>query len=152
MARPSLNAVETVLASPAIAVVGVSADPKKFGSVVYRELKSRGRKVVPVHPTRGSVDGDRCYPSVASLPPEVTAVVTVVPPPVTERIVDECIAHGIRAVWMQQGSASDAAVRKAKQAGMAVVHGHCVLMFLEPVTSIHRVHRFFWKLLGRYPR
>jgi hypothetical protein len=152
MSRPPLSAVQAILASPAIAVVGVSANPRKFGAVLYRELKSRGRKVVPVHPTRTTVDGDPCYPSVAALPPGITSVVSVVPPAATEKVVDECAARGIASIWMQQGSSSPAAVRKATEAGMTVVHGQCLLMFLEPLGTPHRAHRFFARLFGHYPR
>jgi len=152
MPRSALSAVHEFLASPAIAVVGVSADQKKFGAVLYRELKSRGRNVYPVHPARPAVDGEHCYPSVTSLPHEVTGVVTVVPPSATERVVDECITKGIRSIWMQQGSSSPEAIRKAEQAGLSVIHGQCLLMFLEPVGSFHKVHRFFRKAFGGYPR
>lgn len=146
------DAVQTFLSSSPIAVVGVSRNPKKFGTVIYRELKQRGRKVVPVHPERPVIEGDPSFASVSDLPGEVRAVITVVPPAVTEKVVDECIAHGVRGLWMQQGSSSATAIRKAEEAGMTVVHGQCILMFLEPVRSVHAFHRFIWKLFGRYPR
>jgi hypothetical protein len=140
------------LDSPAIAVVGVSENPRKFGAVIYRELKNRGRKVAAVHPSRTTVDGDPCYPSVAALPPEFDAVISVVPPAATEQTVDQCITRGIRRIWMQQGSESRKAIEKAEQAGISVVHGECLLMFLEPVGSVHAVHRFLAELFRRYPR
>lgn len=146
------TAVETFLSFPAFAVVGVSADRRKFGNVVYREMRQRGLRVYPVNPRLPRVEEDVCFPSVADVPEEVQAVVTVVPPRETERIVTQCAARGVKAIWMQQGSSSDASVRAAREAGMTVVHGHCLLMFIEPVASVHRFHRWVWKLIGRYPR
>jgi uncharacterized protein len=144
-------AIEHFLQSPALAVVGVSANRRKFGNVVFRELRSRGRTVFPVHRSLETVEGERCYRSVEELPGGVTGVVTVVPPSETEGIVDACVAKGITALWMQQGSESPRAIARAAELGIQTVHGECLLMFLEPVKSIHGVHRWFAKLFGRYP-
>lgn len=145
-------AIERFLQSPAIAVVGVSANRRKFGNVVFRELRSRGRTVFPVHRSLETVEGERCYRSVEELPGGVSGVVTVVPPSETEGIVEACAAKGITALWMQQGSDSPRAVARAAELGIQTIHGECLLMFLEPVKSVHGVHRWLAKLFGRYPR
>ena len=144
--------IDRFLASPAIAVVGVSANRRKFGNVVFRELRSRGRNVVPVHRSLESVEGERCYRSVEDLPAGITGVVTVVPPSETEAVVESCAKRGIGAIWMQQGSESPRAIARAAELKVDTVHGECLLMFLEPVRSVHGVHRWFAKLFGRYPR
>jgi len=143
---------EAFLSYPAFAVVGVSADRKKFGNVIYREMRQRGLRVYAVNPKLTRVEEEVCYPTLAAVPEGVQAVVTVVPPQETEKVVPQCAARGVKAMWMQQGSSSDRAVKAAREAGMTVVHGHCLLMFLEPVGSVHRFHRWVWKLIGRYPR
>jgi hypothetical protein len=144
-------AIDRFLASPAIAVVGVSANQRKFGNVVFRELRSRGRKSFPVHRSLETVEGERCYRSVEELPPGVTGAVTVVPPAETERVVEACARKGITAIWMQQGSESPRAIARAAELGIETIHGECLLMFLEPVGSVHGVHRWFAKLFRRYP-
>ena len=146
------TAIDAFFRSDAFGVVGVSADRRKFGNVVYRALRERGLKVFPVHHSHDRVEGDRCFRSVRELPPEVRAVVTVVPPAATEQVVEDCIARGISSLCMQQGSESTAAVTAAGAKGIAVVHGKCILMFLEPVRSIHAFHRGIMKLIGKYPR
>lgn len=146
------DAIDRFLRSDAIAVVGVSANRHKFGNVVFRELRSRGRAAVPVHRSLETVEGERCYRSVEDLPEGISGVVTVVPPGVTESVVESCAKKGIRAVWMQQGSESPRAIARAAELGMETVHGECLLMYLEPVRSIHSVHRFLRKLFGRMPR
>jgi hypothetical protein len=138
--------------SEAFAVVGVSADRKKFGNTVFRNMRDAGLTVFPVHPTLDSVEGEACYHSVGELPAEVKSVVTVVPPPQTERVIPLCAERGVTSVWMQPGSSSAPAIDTARAAGMNVVDGQCILMFLEPVKSIHKVHRWINKVVGTYPR
>jgi uncharacterized protein len=138
--------------SAAFAVIGVSADRKKFGNTVFRNMRDAGLKVFPVHPTLDSVEGETCYHSVGELPAEVKSVVTVVRPTQSERVIPACAERGVTSVWMQPGSSSVPAIDTARAAGMNVVDGQCILMFLEPVKSIHKVHRWINKVVGTYPR
>jgi uncharacterized protein len=145
----SMNAF---FSSPAYAVVGVSGSGKKFGNAIYRSMKEHGLRVYPVNPRLESVEGDACFKSVLELPPEVRSVLTVVRPQQTELVVSDCARKGITAMWMQQGSQSPKAIADATAQGMTVVHGECILMFLEPVKSIHAFHRWFKRLLGKMPK
>lgn len=137
--------------SHAFAVVGVSANRRKFGNIIYRAMKERGFTVYPVHPALQMVEGEQCFHSIMDLPEQVKSIITVVPPKVTEDVLVDCVKKGIRTVWMQQGSESDGARDIARKYDIAVVHGQCLLMFLEPVTSVHAVHRWFKKVVGAYP-
>ena len=139
------------LKAKSFAVVGVSANRRKFGNVVFRAMRDRGLSVAPVHKTLNVVEGEKCYRSVQELPGKVEAVVTVIPPAETEQVVQECAEAGIKRIWMQPGSNSDRALALAQEKGMEVVTGECLLMFLEPVRSVHKVHRWIKKIAGRYP-
>jgi uncharacterized protein len=152
MPHMSRQVIDEFLASEAFGVIGVSANQKKFGNVVYRTMKEKEAVVYPVHPSLATVEGDTCYRNVAALPEGVTAVVTVVPPAATLDVVHQCAARGITKVWMQPGSQSDAAIAEAEKAGMKVIAGECILMFLEPVKSVHAFHRFLKKVFGGYPK
>jgi len=152
MSHVSRHTIDSFFTSPAFAVIGVSSDQKKFGNVVYRTMKEKDAVVYPVHPSKESVEGDACYASVSALPADVHAVITVVPPEVTTTVVKECAAKGITHIWMQPGSESAAAIAEAEKAGITVIPGECILMFLEPVGSFHAFHRFMKKVVGRYPR
>ena len=55
------------------------------------------------------MDGDPCYPSLAALPEAPTIVDFVVPPPAALEVLRECVAQGLKRVWLQPG-AEDAAV------------------------------------------
>lgn len=144
--------VDDFLAQTSLAVVGVSRGGKKFGNTIAKELAAKGYRVYPINPRAKSIEGQTCYPNLAALPETPHGVVTVVPPAVTEEIVQQARAAGIRRVWMQQGSESEAAVRYGRDNGMTVIDGECILMFAEPAAFYHRFHRFLWKLLGKLPR
>jgi hypothetical protein len=143
--------ISTFFSSPAYAIVGASANHRKMGSVLYRTMRERGFNVYPVNPNINQLDGARVFPSVMELPDEVKSVVTVVPPEVTDEVMVDCVRKGIRSVWMQLGSQSKDAIDIARKYNLAVIHGQCLLMFLEPVNSVHAVHRWFKKLVGTYP-
>ncbi|MBU0475377.1 MAG: CoA-binding protein [Bacteroidetes bacterium] len=135
-----------------LAVVGVSRNKNKFGTVIYNELKKKGYNVFAVNPSTTEIGGDKCYQSIKELKDEIEAVVIVVPGIQTEIIVEEANEIGIKHIWMQQGSESDKAIIYCKKNGIEVIHNECILMFANPVKSIHSVHKWIWKILGKLPK
>ena len=138
---------------PRLAVVGVSADERKFGNVIYRKLRDAGRVVVPVNPGEETVAGDRCYPSVKDVPDGVDGVIVMTPAERTAGVVTDCIDAGVRHVWLFRGiggpgAVTDEALRLCEEAGVTTIAGACPLMFLEPVTGAHRLHRSIRHLRG----
>ncbi|MFB0515142.1 MAG: CoA-binding protein [Candidatus Neomarinimicrobiota bacterium] len=120
--------------------------------MAYRELKARGYRLFPIHPAAESLEGDRCYPNLSTLPETVGGVLIVVPPDQTAQVVRDITAAGISRVWMQQGAESQAAIRYCQKNGISTVHGECILMFAEPLKFYHKPHRWLWRLLGKLPR
>jgi hypothetical protein len=104
-----------------IAVVGVSDDASKYGHKIFRDLLNAGFPVKGVNPKGGFVLGNNVYKSLSDLEKRPDLVITVVPPAVTERVVEECNALGVKTVWMQPGSESAAALEKAKTYGIKTV-------------------------------
>ncbi len=147
----SRSTIDDFLAQSSFAVVGVSRDPGKFGNAVFRMLQDRGVKVYAVNSHVDSIDGVKCYGSLKDLPEKVEGVVSVVPPDQTEIIVKQIAELGIRRVWMQQGSESRKAIQYCEQYGIDAVYGRCIMMFAEPVASVHKLHRWALKLLHRLP-
>ncbi len=148
----SKAAVDDFVGQRKLAVVGVSRQGKKFGNFAFRELRSKGYELFPVHPQAETIEGARCYSSLSSLPGPVEGVLIVVPPAQTEQVVRDAAAAGIRRVWMQQGADSPAAIKFCQESGIQEVHGECILMFTEPLAWFHRAHRWVWKLLGKLPK
>jgi predicted CoA-binding protein len=107
------------------AVVGCSADPSRASYGVARFLIGLGMDVVPVNPAYDDVLGRRCYPDLASVPDAVDVVDIFRRADEAGAHVDEAVAIGARAVWMQLGVIDDAAADRARAAGLLVVMDRC---------------------------
>jgi len=147
----SKESVRDFLDSKNIAVVGVSRKKSKFGNIIYKELKKKGINVYGVNPNMENIEGDKCYKNLQELEGKIEAVVNVVPPKETLNVVKEANAIGVKNIWMQQGSESAEAIEYCRENDINEVHKECILMFAEPVKSIHGFHRWIWKVLGRLP-
>ena len=111
-----------------IAVVGVSANPDKYGYKIFFDLLNAGYEVYAVHREGGMIGEHVRYPALKSLPKRPDVVDCVVPPRVTEKIVRECSELGIGKVWMQPGTESDDALDFCRRNGIKVLHGVCIML------------------------
>jgi len=146
---PSRNSIDTFLAQRHIAFVGASRDPKAFASSVYRRLRE-GRTLYPVNGADvDTVEGDRCYRSLAEVPDPVDGVFVIVPADAMVGVVRDAIARGIPRIWLHRGAGQrrvpEEAVEIARTAGLDIIDGACPLTFDEPVTAFHKVHRVLIK-------
>ena len=110
------------------AVVGASRNQRKYGHQVYKDLRNVGYNVYPVNPNTDEILGDKCYPSLESLPKSPHVVDLVVPPKVTDQIVKVCKKLGIEKVWMQPGSESETALNFCKENNIEAVYGVCIMV------------------------
>ena len=110
------------------AVVGVSSNHEKWGYKVYRELRDAGFKVYPINPSHSYIDGDRCYPKVSALPVKPDIVVTVVPPSIAYKVVEECSKLGVNRVWFQPGSESEEAIEFCRRHRIKAIYGACLVV------------------------
>src|SRR5262249_8968456 len=107
---------------PTIAVVGASADRRKFGNKCVRAYASRGYEVYPIHPTATAIEGRTAYASVPDGPAADLARVSVcLPPEVGLRVLDELTRKPVRELWLNPGAESPALVERARQLGLNVV-------------------------------
>ncbi len=109
------------------AVVGCSPDPARDSHEVARFLQSKGKTVIPVHPTSGEILGVVAYPDLASVPRDSGIEVVDIFRRASDAgtHVDEAIAIGAKAVWMQLGVIDEAAAGRAREAGLIVVMDRC---------------------------
>jgi len=113
------------------AVVGASKDRSKYGNKVLRVYQQNNRPVFPVNPNADEIEGVPAYPDLASLPETVHGISIITPPKVTERIVEQAGELGIKNIWMQPGSESEAALSRAEEFGMNfIAGGPCLLVVL----------------------
>jgi uncharacterized protein len=125
------NSISKFLSADAVAVVGASSNPEKYGYKVFACYLQKGRKAFPVNQKEDQILGQAAYKDLASLPEAVKSISIITPPAVTEKVVDEAITLGVENIWMQPGAESDRAVAAAKAADINVIYGGpCVLVEL----------------------
>lgn len=136
-----------------IAVAGVSRKGDVAANGIYKKLRTSGYEVFPVNPNASEVEGDPCYPDLASIPNGVEGVVIATHPDVTPGIVEECGKLGIHYVWMHrsfgQGSVNEDAVKRCKELGIHAIPGSCPMMFCQPVDTGHKCIRWFLRFTGK---
>ena len=110
-----------------IAVVGLSSDPERPSHGVASYMRRRGYKVIPVNPNETEVFGDKAYASLADVPEKIDLVDIFRRSSEAGNAVDEAIAVGARAVWLQEGVIDDDAAERAQHAGLLVVMDRCWL-------------------------
>ena len=124
-----------------IALIGMSRTKNKFGNYAYKELTSRGYNVYPIHPNEKEINGIQCSGSIESLKDKVEWVFISVKQENVLPIIQEISATGIKNVWLQQGCETKNIVEQAEMLGLNLASKKCILMYAEPVKSIHKFHR-----------
>jgi uncharacterized protein len=109
------------------AVIGCSPSPHRDSHSIAALLQRAGYRVIPVNPAIDEVLGERAYPALADVPAaEGIEVVDIFRRSAEAgRHVDEAIAIGAKAVWMQLGVIDEAAAARARAAGLHVVMDRC---------------------------
>ena len=123
--------IKQFLAGKRFAVVGASTDRAKYGNKVLRVYLQNNLDAVPVNPNAEEVEGLPAYRDLGFVPDEIDGVSIITPPAVTEKVVEQAVARGIKNVWMQPGAESPAAIETAQRAGVNVIAGGpCILVAL----------------------
>jgi uncharacterized protein len=123
--------IDEFLKAEAFGVVGASSDRNKYGNRVLRCYRMHGLNGIPVNPKEKEIEGVPCVPSVLDLPDKATSISVITPPTVTEQVVEQAAARGIRNIWMQPGAESPRAVQFCREHGINVIaDGSCILVVL----------------------
>jgi predicted CoA-binding protein len=110
-----------------IAVVGLSANPRRPSYGVARYLQRAGYRIIPVNPNVSEVLGERAYPTLSELSGPVDVVEVFRRSEYAGAIVDEAIAIKAGAIWLQDGVVDEAAAERARAAGLDVVMDDCMM-------------------------
>jgi uncharacterized protein len=110
-----------------IAVVGLSSDPSRPSNSVSGYMRRQGYRVIPVNPNETSVFGEKSYPDLFAVPEKIDLVDVFRRADEAGKAVDEAIAVGAKAVWLQEGVIDSAAAQRAIDAGLMVVMDRCLL-------------------------
>ncbi len=111
-----------------VAIVGLSKKPERASNFVANYLMSEGYKVIPVNPRETEILGQKCYPDLKSVPEKVDVVDIFRKPSECEAIVQDAIAIGAKAVWMQLTVINLEAAASARKAGLTTIVDRCIKM------------------------
>jgi hypothetical protein len=108
------------------AVVGLSTNRHRVAYSIGRYLQEAlDQRIVPVHPHADTVHGEQGYASLHDVPGQIDVVDVFVRSELAGAVVDDAIAVGAKAVWLQLGVVDEAAARRAADAGLDVVMDTC---------------------------
>lgn len=88
-------------------------------------MQENGHQIIPVHPHAESVHGEVGHKSLGDIAGAVDVVDCFVNSNLVGKVVDEAIAIGAKAVWLQLDVIDDAAVARAQAAGLLTVMDRC---------------------------
>jgi len=117
--------IDAVLAMKTWAVVGLGNNPDRAAFGVAQLLQNKGHRIIPVYPRAETVHGETGYKTLAEIPTPVDVVDCFVNSQLVGKVVDEAIAIGAKAVWLQLDVIDHEAVARAVNAGLIAIMDRC---------------------------
>lgn len=106
---------------PVVAVIGASANRRKYGNKALRAFRTQGYTVIPINPHESEVEGERAYPTVLDYPGAIDEATLYVQPDVALAVMDDLAAKKIPTIWLNPGTDAPEVVARAKALGLAPV-------------------------------
>ncbi len=116
-----------LLESKNIAVVGLSSDPMRPSFDVSQYMQKQGYRIIPVTTKDSEILSEKAYSNLADIPDKIDVVNIFRRSDQAGIHVDEAIAAGAKAVWLQEEVIDEAAAQRAVDAGLLVVMDRCLL-------------------------
>lgn len=111
------------------AIVWASNKTEKYWYKVYKDLKAAWYQVVAINPNEQStILWDPVYSSLTQYKKHIDMVICVVPPKITEKIIQEANSLWIKKIWMQPGAESDKAIEYCKENKMEYIYNACIMI------------------------
>ena len=144
-----------------VAVIGASRQRNKIGSEILHNLMATNfaGQLIPVHPTATEIFGLRAFPRVTDIPHDVDLAIVVVPSPMVEAVVDDCLAKGVRSVCVISAGFGEcsaegrdrerALAAKVRAAGARLVGPNCMgLLNTDPDVALNATFSPFYPPAG----
>lgn len=127
----NISSIRTILETLRnVAVVGLSPKTHRDSFRVAQYMQKQGWKIIPINPNATEILGEKAYATLteAALHEKIELVDVFrnaedVPP-----VIDEAIAIGAKAVWLQMGISHPKASAKAREHGLLVVEDRCLMV------------------------
>ncbi len=135
MRSSTIRPAEVLKRYKTIAVVGASKNPEKEAFTVPQYMKDHGYKVVPINPTADQIVGEKAYPSLLDIPPELAKQIDLVDvfrpseelPQVAQQTLEMKKRYGRPFVfWAQLGLENEEAKRILSNNGIQYVMNECL--------------------------
>jgi uncharacterized protein len=125
--NPSLDEIRHLLrTTQTMAVIGFSNRAHRPSHGVAAAMQRAGYRIIPVRPGISEGLGERAYAHLADVPETPDLVDVFRAPEFVPAIVDDCIARGVKALWLQEGVVDHDAAERAQAAGIRVVMDRCI--------------------------
>jgi len=113
-----------------VVVLGATPKPDRYACLAMQMLKEHGHRPIPVNPAFAEVLGERCYPSIAEVPPPIDTVTVYLGAPRSEPLIEEIVSAQPRRIILNPGAENAHLAEQAKARGIEVVEG-CTLVMLR---------------------
>jgi hypothetical protein len=117
--------IDAVLALHTWAVVGLGNNPERAAFGVAKLLQEKGHRIIPVYPRAETVHGEVGYKTLSEVPDAIDVVDCFVNSERVGEVVDEAIAIGAKAIWLQLDVIDEAAIARAQAAGLIAIMDRC---------------------------
>jgi len=117
--------IDAVLALHTWAVVGLGNNPERAAFGVAKLLQDKGHRIIPVYPRADTVHGEVGYRTLSEVPNAIDVVDCFVNSARVGEVVDEAIAIGAKAIWLQLDVIDEAAIARAEAAGLIAIMDRC---------------------------
>lgn len=121
-----VNLKELLGGAKTVAVVGLSDKPDRDSYRVAEYLQRAGYAIIPVNPVVDEVLGVKAVGSLGEIEGPIDIVDIFRRSDQVGPVVEEAIAAGAKAIWMQLGVINEEAAARAREAGLPVVMDRCI--------------------------
>jgi uncharacterized protein len=139
--------IDEFLSHRKLALLRSSPSTTVMGGQIDQELKPKGYEISVVY-----LDKSTPAARLADVKDTVEGAIIAVPKDQCAAAVREAVEAGIPRLWLQAGCQTDEALALCAKEGVPTVSGKCVLMYAEPVKSVHAFHRWVAKVFGSYEK
>jgi predicted CoA-binding protein len=104
-----------------VAIIGASADRRKFGNKAVRAFLREGYDVFPVNPREETIEGLRVYKRVVDVPVRPQMVSVYLHPEILLSVLPEIAVKGCDELWLNPGTESGAVLAECERFGLNVI-------------------------------